>query len=159
MTALAHELSVRGAIDVREAFIDASFAPAKKGGRKVGKTTKVEDREAVCLAAELPRLVVRYERHAENFLGMLQLASSLLLLGIYEMGSSLASLAPEVTPGHLEQREFVGGETEGLRLPQPRKRSLETSAEYERDRARLDERRNRMNSLERGASEVPALAR
>src|SRR5215831_8090316 len=26
------------------------------------------------------RLVVRYERHAENFLGMLQLASSLILL-------------------------------------------------------------------------------
>jgi hypothetical protein len=36
MTALARELSKRGAIDVREAFIDASFAPAKKGaqGRK-----------------------------------------------------------------------------------------------------------------------------
>jgi hypothetical protein len=32
MTALAHELSIRGAIDVSEAFIDASFAPAKKGG-------------------------------------------------------------------------------------------------------------------------------
>jgi hypothetical protein len=36
MTALASELSAQGAIDVREAFIDASFAPAKKGaqGRK-----------------------------------------------------------------------------------------------------------------------------
>jgi transposase len=31
MTALAHELRTRGAIDVREAFIDASFAPARKG--------------------------------------------------------------------------------------------------------------------------------
>ena len=31
MTALAHELATRGAIDVREAFIDASFAPARKG--------------------------------------------------------------------------------------------------------------------------------
>src|SRR5437764_15422740 len=31
MTALARELSTRGAIDVREAFIDASFAPAKRG--------------------------------------------------------------------------------------------------------------------------------
>ena len=38
MAALAHELSAKGAIDVREAFIDASFAPAKKGGLKVGKT-------------------------------------------------------------------------------------------------------------------------
>lgn len=36
MTAIAGELSRRGAIDLREAFIDASFAPAKKGaqGRK-----------------------------------------------------------------------------------------------------------------------------
>src|SRR5580704_8536068 len=38
MTALARELRIRGAIDTREAFIDASFAPAKKGGSKVGKT-------------------------------------------------------------------------------------------------------------------------
>ena len=37
MAALAHELSAKGAIDVREAFIDASFAPAKKGGLKVGR--------------------------------------------------------------------------------------------------------------------------
>src|SRR6201997_5917277 len=34
MTALARELSRRGAIDVSEAFIDASFAPAKKGGAR-----------------------------------------------------------------------------------------------------------------------------
>jgi transposase len=33
MAALAYELTARGAIDVREAFIDASFAPAKKGPR------------------------------------------------------------------------------------------------------------------------------
>jgi hypothetical protein len=30
MAALAYELTARGAIDVREAFIDASFARAKK---------------------------------------------------------------------------------------------------------------------------------
>jgi transposase len=40
MTALARELSIRGAIDTREAFIDASFAPAKKWGSKVGKTKR-----------------------------------------------------------------------------------------------------------------------
>jgi transposase len=174
MTALAHELSIRGAIDVSEAFIDASFAPAKKGGRNVGKTKRgkgtkimaVVDRNglpvSVCAESATPhevrlamstllqmvvpdapqnligdnaydsdrldaelrfygieliaphrrnrrnstqdgrrlkryrrrwkierlfawlqnfrRLVVRYERHAENFLGMLQLASSLILL-------------------------------------------------------------------------------
>ena len=31
MTALANELAARGEIDIREAFIDASFVPAKKG--------------------------------------------------------------------------------------------------------------------------------
>jgi len=40
MTALALELSARGAIGVREAFIDTSFAPDKKGGHKVGKTKR-----------------------------------------------------------------------------------------------------------------------
>jgi transposase len=37
MTALARELNRRGTIDVREAFIDASFAPAKKGGTRSEK--------------------------------------------------------------------------------------------------------------------------
>ena len=37
MTILAHELVKRRAIDIREAFIDASFAPAKKGGAKSEK--------------------------------------------------------------------------------------------------------------------------
>jgi len=32
MTALASKLTAKHGIDVREAFIDASFAPAKKGG-------------------------------------------------------------------------------------------------------------------------------
>jgi transposase len=36
MAALAYKLTARGAIDVREAFIDASFAPAKKGGLRSG---------------------------------------------------------------------------------------------------------------------------
>jgi hypothetical protein len=31
MTALVLKLTAKGGIDVREAFIDASFAPAKKG--------------------------------------------------------------------------------------------------------------------------------
>jgi transposase len=46
MTALAHELSVRGAIDVREAFIDASFAPAKKGEAKSGKRNVARERRS-----------------------------------------------------------------------------------------------------------------
>ena len=174
MAALAYELTARGAIDVRDAFIDASFAPAKKGCLKVGKTKRgkgikimaVADRHglpvSVCVESASPhevtlatstlvqmvtpdvpqnligdnaydsdqldtqlklygieliaphrrnrknktldrrrlkryrrrwkierlfawlqnfrRLVVRYERHAENFLGMLHLASSVILL-------------------------------------------------------------------------------
>jgi transposase len=174
MTALALKLTGKGGIDLREAFIDATFAPAKKGGRKVGKTKRgkgtkimaVADRNglpvSVCVESATPhevtlatstllqmvvpdapqnligdnaydsdrldaelsfygiqliaphrrnrknptqdrrrlkryrrrwkierlfawlqnfrRIVVRYERHAENFLGMLHLASSLILL-------------------------------------------------------------------------------
>jgi len=34
MSVLAHDLNKRGVIDVREAFIDATFAPAKKGGAR-----------------------------------------------------------------------------------------------------------------------------
>jgi len=46
MTALAHELSARGAIDVREAFIDASFAPAKKGGARSGKRNAAREQRS-----------------------------------------------------------------------------------------------------------------
>jgi transposase len=38
LEALALDLRARGSLDVQEAFIDASFAPAKKRGSKVGKT-------------------------------------------------------------------------------------------------------------------------
>jgi transposase len=37
LEALALELKVRGVLDVEEAFIDGSFAPAKKGAPKSGK--------------------------------------------------------------------------------------------------------------------------
>jgi transposase len=40
MTALAHKLITRDAIDIREAFIDASFAPAKKGDARSEKRTR-----------------------------------------------------------------------------------------------------------------------
>jgi transposase len=49
MTALAHELSARGAIDVREAFIDASFGPLKRG-RKVGKTKRGKGTKVTAVA-------------------------------------------------------------------------------------------------------------
>jgi hypothetical protein len=37
MAALASELSAKGIIDVRESFIDASFAPAQKKGAYVSR--------------------------------------------------------------------------------------------------------------------------
>jgi transposase len=37
LEALALDLKIRGALDVEEAFIDGSFAPAKKGAPKLGK--------------------------------------------------------------------------------------------------------------------------
>jgi transposase len=37
LEALALDLKTRGTLDVEEAFIDGSFAPAKKGGPKSGK--------------------------------------------------------------------------------------------------------------------------
>ena len=64
MTALPNELAARGGIDVREAFIDASFAPAKRG-LKVGQTKRgngtrimaVADRHglAVLVCVRVPR--------------------------------------------------------------------------------------------------------
>jgi transposase len=44
MTALAHE--IRGAIDVSEAFIDASFAPAKKGGARLEKRNAAREQRS-----------------------------------------------------------------------------------------------------------------
>jgi transposase len=46
MTALAHELRIRGAIDVSEAFIDASFAPAKKGGARSEKRNAAREQRS-----------------------------------------------------------------------------------------------------------------
>jgi len=50
MTALANELAARGAIDVREAYIDACFAPAKKGALKVGKTKRGKGTQIMAVA-------------------------------------------------------------------------------------------------------------
>ena len=43
MTALALKLSAKGGIDVREAFIDASFAPAKKGVLRSGRQNAAKE--------------------------------------------------------------------------------------------------------------------
>jgi transposase len=37
LEALAEDLLIQGRLDVREAFIDGSFAPAKKGDRRLAK--------------------------------------------------------------------------------------------------------------------------
>jgi len=44
--ALALELKVRGVLDVQEAFIDGSFAPAKKGDRWSGKRSAARERRS-----------------------------------------------------------------------------------------------------------------
>ena len=46
LEALAIELTVRGSLDVKEAFIDGSFAPAKKGDRKSEKPSVARERRS-----------------------------------------------------------------------------------------------------------------
>lgn len=46
MTALASALAARGGIDVREAFIDSTFAPAKKGGLRSGKRSAAREQRS-----------------------------------------------------------------------------------------------------------------
>jgi hypothetical protein len=50
LEAVALELTVRGVLDVKEAFIDGSFAPAKKGGSKVGKTKRGKGTKIMAVA-------------------------------------------------------------------------------------------------------------
>jgi hypothetical protein len=46
LEALALDLKARGALDVREAFIDGSFAPAKKGACESEKLSAVKARKS-----------------------------------------------------------------------------------------------------------------
>ena len=46
LEALAEELQIRGQLDVREAFIYGSFAPAKKGDRKSAKRNVARERRS-----------------------------------------------------------------------------------------------------------------
>ena|SRR6266571_3344674 len=46
LEALAEDLQIRGRLDVREAFIDGSFAPAKKGDRRSAKRNVVRKRRS-----------------------------------------------------------------------------------------------------------------
>src|SRR5579859_7817821 len=46
LEALAEDLQIRGRLDVREAFIDGSFAPAKKGDRRSAKRNGVRERRS-----------------------------------------------------------------------------------------------------------------
>jgi transposase len=70
----------QGYLDLQEAFIDGSFAPAKRGGARVSKTKRGKGSKIMAIADRQRLLAVRYERLAENFLGMLQLAGCLILL-------------------------------------------------------------------------------
>src|SRR5262250_1001468 len=46
LEALAEDLRIRGRLDVREAFIDGSFAPAKKGDQKLAKRNAARERRS-----------------------------------------------------------------------------------------------------------------
>jgi transposase len=46
LEALAVDLKARGALDVREAFIDGTFAPAKKGALKLEKQSAAKERKS-----------------------------------------------------------------------------------------------------------------
>ena len=46
LEAVAEDLQIRGRLDVREAFIDGSFAPAKKGDRRSAKRNAVRERRS-----------------------------------------------------------------------------------------------------------------
>ena len=46
LEALALDLRTRGILDVREAFIDGSFAPAKKGGQKSGRQSAAREQKS-----------------------------------------------------------------------------------------------------------------
>jgi hypothetical protein len=46
LEALAADLKIRGVLDVEEAFIDGSFAPAKKGAPRSAKQNAVKDQKS-----------------------------------------------------------------------------------------------------------------
>ena len=63
LEALAEDLRIRGRLDVREVFIDGSFAPAKKGDRRSAKRNVARERDsnglpvAVCVESATPHEV------------------------------------------------------------------------------------------------------
>ena len=58
LEALVLDLKARGALDVREAFIDGSFAPAKKGAPKLEKQNAAKEQRSwqwpIAMAFQLP---------------------------------------------------------------------------------------------------------
>jgi len=71
LEALAIQLSVRGGLDVEEAFIDGSFAPAKKGDRKSGKRSAARERRSwqwqiAMVALASARTRCETSQHAES---------------------------------------------------------------------------------------------
>ena len=58
LEALAEDLRIQGRLDVREAFIDGSFAPAKKGDRRLAKQNVARERRSwLWWTAMAPRLL------------------------------------------------------------------------------------------------------
>jgi hypothetical protein len=98
LSVLAEALHDEGYLDLLEAFIDGSFAPAKKliAPHRRNRTRRTQDGRPLrryrrrwkmerlfAWLQNYRRIVVRYERYPENFLGMLHLACWLILLWVF----------------------------------------------------------------------------
>ena len=101
LTDVANELRDRGALDEEECFIDATFVMAKGGGADVGATKRGKGMKIMAIVDRhgLPRrymrrwlverffawiqwqrrILIRWEYHAQNFLGFVQLACLVIL--------------------------------------------------------------------------------
>jgi hypothetical protein len=62
LEALAEDLRSRGGFDLEEAFIDGSFAPAKKGGAALAKPSEAKEPKSW----SLPTAVVFRSRFAQK---------------------------------------------------------------------------------------------
>jgi transposase len=75
---VAHALKPKGVLAVNIADVPTFPTQDRRRLKRYRRRWKIE--RLFAWLQNFRRLIVRYERHAENFLGMLQLASSLILL-------------------------------------------------------------------------------
>lgn len=83
---LAQALHDEGYLDLQEAFIDGSFAPAKRGGTCVGETKRGKGSKIMAIADRQERPVSVYVESATSGCSTWPAAS--FCCGVYEMASS-----------------------------------------------------------------------